>query len=40
MSVLQMKYIFKNALPKLGYIPDATILDVGSRLGAVLYGVC
>ncbi|XP_046849865.1 uncharacterized protein LOC124443418 [Xenia sp. Carnegie-2017] len=38
MSVLQMKYIFKNALPKLGYIPDATILDVGSRLGAVLYG--
>ena len=40
MSIVQMKYLFKNVLPRL--IPDvtnATLVDIGSRLGAVLYGV-
>ena len=39
MSVIQMKYIFKTVLPRL--IPDftsTTLVDIGSRLGAVLYG--
>ena len=35
-SVEQIKYIFQHLLPDLR---NKTVLDVGSRTGAVLYGV-
>ncbi|XP_028398716.1 uncharacterized protein LOC114522268 [Dendronephthya gigantea] len=38
MSTIQMKYIFKTVLPRLSAdYTNATIIDIGSRLGAVLY---
>lgn len=36
-SVTQMKYIFRYLLPDLS---GKIIVDVGSRFGPVLYGVC
>lgn len=36
MSVSDMLYIFHNILP---YLKEKILLDIGSRLGAVLYGV-
>jgi len=35
--VTQLKYIFRYLLPNLD---GKVLLDIGSRLGAVLYGVC
>ena len=35
-SLQQLKFIFQQALPDLR---DKTLVDVGSRLGVVLYGV-
>nr|CAD7397821.1 unnamed protein product [Timema poppensis] len=37
LSRTRLKYIFQAMLPPLEYL---TLLDVGSRLGAVLYGLC
>ena len=40
MSIIQMKYIFKTVLPRMiTDFTNTTLIDVGSRLGAVLYGV-
>jgi uncharacterized membrane protein len=36
MSSTQLKYIFQHALPDLS---GKTVVDVGSRLGCVLYAV-
>ena len=36
-SVAQIKYMFQHLLPDLR---GKTVVDVGSRTGAVLYGVC
>ena len=35
-SIAQIKYIFKYLVPS---IRDKTLLDIGSRTGALLYGV-
>lgn len=37
MSVPQLQFTFNTALPDL---TGKRVVDVGSRLGAVLYGVC
>ena len=43
---MQLKYVFRFALPKIHSnenaglpLTDSLFVDVGSRLGAVLYGV-
>ncbi|CAB3980343.1 Hypothetical predicted protein [Paramuricea clavata] len=39
MSIIQMKYIFKTVLPRMiTDFTNTTLIDVGSRLGAVLFG--
>ena len=37
MSREEIKFIFSDLLPDL---TGKTVVDIGSRLGAVLYGVC
>ena len=40
-SRIQLKFLFQSVLPRtLGSLTDKLLVDVGSRLGAVLYGVC
>lgn len=39
-SLHQLRFLYKDVLPTLGYNrASASLLDVGARLGAVLYGV-
>lgn len=39
-SLVQLRFIFQAALPMiLNTLSNKLMLDVGSRLGAVLYGV-
>jgi hypothetical protein len=42
MSMQQLHYLFQSAIPELNHdgSDPKSLLDVGSRLGAVLYAVC